>query len=440
MNISNFTAIGFSSLFVAALALTLIGCGGDDEFGNGDFGTPVPVVEAIQVQEGTLPLVHRTTGEMRARNQVDIFPEINARITEVLVNDGERVEEGEPLVQLRDDDIREQLNQAEFDYQIADAQVRQAEAALRRLQAQFVRTQQLAEQDLESELELETIQADIDEAQASVDLARSQMERAASQVEEQRTNLENTVVRAPIDGVVGSRNAEVGQHVDNSTRLFQIGDIDNMRIFVPLTERMSSAIQPGSQAMLVTSPEDIGNPGVEAVVVRISPFLDPITHSAIAELEVLENERVLRPGMFVSLDIVYGESEQSVLVPKTALYDHPIEGETGIYLADMETSQLEFDDVQVPEEQIEEEGELTATADPVDITFVPVQIIAESGGMAGVQGLNIENGWVVTVGQNQIAEWESEQAHIRTVDLEYVLELQNLQTRDMESIIFGNNN
>ncbi|MCC5908810.1 MAG: efflux RND transporter periplasmic adaptor subunit [Balneolaceae bacterium] len=440
MNISNFTVIGFAPLFVAALAITLMGCSEDEEFGDEDFGTPVPVVEAIQVQEGTLPLVHRTTGEMRARNQVDIFPEINARVTEVLVNDGDRVEEGEPLVQLRDDDIREQLNQAEFDYQIADAQVRQAEAALRRLQAQFVRTQQLAEQDLESELELETIQADIDEAQASVDLARSQMERASSQVEEQRTNLENTVVRAPIDGVVGSRDAEVGQHVDSSTRLFQIGDIDNMRIFVPLTERMSSAIQPGSQAMLVTSPDDIENPGVEAVVVRISPFLDPITHSAIAELEVLENERVLRPGMFVSVDIVYGESEQAVLVPKTALYDHPIEGETGIYLADMETSQLEFDDVQVPEEQLEEEDELTATADPVDITFVPVQIIAESGGMAGVLGLNIENGWVVTVGQNQIAEWESEQAHIRTVDLEYILELQNLQTRDMESIIFGNNN
>jgi HlyD family secretion protein len=436
----HFSAANFTLILSVTISITFLSCSGDDELADTDFGTPVPVVEAIQVQQGTLPLVHRTTGEMRARNQVDIYPEINARITEVLVNDGERVEEGEPLIHLRDDDVREQLHQAEFDYQIADAQLRQAEASLRRLQAQFVRTQQLAEQDLESELELETLQADIDAARASVDLAESQKERASSQVQEQRTNLENTIVRAPIDGVVGSRNAEVGQHVDSSTRLFQIGDIDNMRMFVPLTERMSSAIRPGSQALLVLSSDSPENPGVEAVVTRISPFLDPVTHSAIAELEILENDRNLRPGMFVTVDIAYGESEAAVLVPKTALYDHPIEGETGVYLADMDRDEMEFDDVQVPEEQLDEENELTATADPVGVSFVPVDVIAESGGMAGVEGLQMENGWVVTVGQNQLAEWESDQAHIRTVDLEYVLEIQNLQTRDMESIIFGEDN
>ncbi len=426
-------------LSLAAFSVALVSCSGESEIEGNQFQTPVPVVEALQVQQGVLPLIYRTTGEMRARNQVEIYPEISARITEVLVNDGERVEEGEPLVRLRDDDIREQLNQAQFDYQIADAQLRQAEARLRRLQAQYDRLRRLADMELEAQLEIETLQADIDEAEASVDLAASQKERAASQVEERQTFLENTVVRAPINGVVGSRNAEVGQRVDSSTRLFQIGDIDNMRIFVTLTERMSNAIEPGSPARLLTFQTEGNNPGVDAVVARISPFLDPVTHTTLAELEVLQNNAMLRPGMFVNVDIVYGESEESILIPKTALYDHPVQGETGVFLAQMDEREEEFEDISDTQQHLAEDEELTATAEPVGVSFVPVRVIAESGGMAAVRGIQDHEGWVITVGQNQITEWESEEAHIRTVDLEYVLELQNLQTRDMESIIFGNN-
>jgi HlyD family secretion protein len=78
------------------------------------------------------------------------------------------------------------------------------------------------------------------------------------------------------------------------------------------------------------------------------------------------------------------------------------------------------------------------TSNPVNVEFVPVDIIADGRGMAGISGVDLEYGWVVTVGQNQLAEWESEQAHIRVVDWDQVMELQNLQSRDMEELIFGN--
>jgi HlyD family secretion protein len=423
--------------FIISIAFIFVACSEEEGRDQGGDGPPLAIVEAIQIDTGSLPLIQRLTGEMRARNQIEIYPEISARITEVRVSDGDHVSEGDTLVRLRDDDIREQLNQARFDYDIAQAQVNQAEASLRRLEAQYDRTKQLAEMELESDLELETIQADIDEAVANVELAKAQKERAASQVEEQQTNLENTVVRAPIDGVVGNRNAEVGQSIDSGTQLFQIGDIDNMRIFVSLTETMSDVIEPGHRAELVSS--DGGETRAEARVARISPFLDPVTHTTIAELEVEENQGNLRPGMFVTLDIYYGEAEESVIIPKTAIYDHPIEGETGVYIAEAESMEMEFDieDDEAPEGI---EGRDHVSSNPVNVEFVPVEVLAEGRGMVGVTGIDYEDGWVVTVGQNQLAEWESEQAHIRMVDWEHVMELQNLQTRDMEELIFGNSN
>lgn len=422
------------ALFIS-VSLVLSSCGEEEGRDGGDF-EQMPTVEAVEYRTGTLPLVHRSTGEMRARNQVDIYPEIDASIVDVMVNDGDRVSEGDTLVKLRDDQIREQLNQAQHDYEIAQAQVRQSEASLRRLEAQYNRVKQLAERELESELELETIQADIDEAEASVDLARSQMQRAQSQVQEQRSNLDNTVIKSPITGVVGNRNAEVGQRVNSGERVFQVGDTDNMRLHVMLTEAMSNQVEPGHRAEIISSAAGL-NP-VSATVERISPFLDPVTHSTIAQLEVEESTARLQPGMFVTVDIFYGESEETTLIPVTSLYEHPVENITGVYVADMTMTEREFE---VSEEE-EEQRSHEMTSDPVNVEFVPVDVVAQGRGMAGVTGLE-EVGpdqWVVTLGQNQLGEWESERAYVRMVHWDHVMDLQSRQSRDMESIIFGNNN
>ncbi len=424
----------FSILFLTSVVL-LSSCG-EEEDGNRINFEQMPTVEAVEYRNGALPLVHRTTGEMRARNQVDIYPEIDASITDVMVNDGDRVSEGDTLIKLRDDQIREQLNQAQHDYEIAQAQVRQSEASLRRLEAQYNRVKQLAERELESELELETIQADIDQAEASVDLARSQMRRAESQVQEQRSNLENTVVKSPITGVVGNRNAEVGQRVNSGERVFQVGDVENMRLHVMLTEAMSNQIEPGHRAEIISSASGI-NP-VSATVERISPFLDPITHSTIAQLSIEQSSARLQPGMFVTVDIFYGESEETTLIPVTSLYEHPVENMMGVYIADMAMTEREFEISE--DEEAEQTHEITS--DPVHVEFVPVEVVAQGRGMAGVTGLEGvgPDQWVVTIGQSQLAEWESERAYVRMVSWDHVMDLQSRQTRDMESIIFGNNN
>lgn len=417
---------------ISALAVLMASCSENDARNDTEFNEVV-TVEAVELRSGSLPLIHSTTGEMRARNQVDIYPEINANITRVWVNDGDRVSEGDTLVKLRDDQIREQLNQAQHDLEISRAQLRQSEANLRRLEAQFRRVSELAERELESELELETLQADIDAAEASVDLARSQMQRAASQVEEQRSNLDNTVVKAPISGMVGNRDAEVGQRVGNDDRIFQIGDVENMRLYVMLTESMSNVIKSGDRAEIHSSSTET-NP-VEATVARISPFLDPVTHSTIAQLELAENTTNLQAGMFVTVDIFYGETEEATLIPKTAVYEHPVENRSGVYVADMAQTEREFevsdDDQQSPQR----------TSDPVSVEFLPIEIIAEGRGMAGVSGLEGvgPNQWVVTIGQHQLAEWDSEQAYVRMADWDHVMDLQSRQVRDMENIIFGNN-
>jgi HlyD family secretion protein len=384
---------------------------------------PVPTVEVVEARYGSLALHERLTGRVTARNQTDIYPEIGGRIVEVLVGNGDRVRRGDTLVRIRDDELRERLNQAGYDRDVAQAQLRQAEASVTRLQVQYRRTRELVELGLESEIELETLEADIDQAEAAVDLARAQLRRTEAQIEEQKSALENTVVKAPIDGVVGNRNAEIGMRVDGGVRLFEIGDTSRMRVTVTLTEQWAYRFRQGDRVR-IQSPY-LDSP-IEATIQRLSPFLDPVSNTTIAEVEVSNPGLRLQPGMFVSVDVFHGESEETLIVPKAALYEHPGVRRLGVYVAgvaDPGPGSLS------PFPGEAEAGRTQSRIGPAPVEFVPVEVATEDRESVSVRGL--DDPWVVVNGQNQLAEWESREAYLRLVDWDRVLRLQRLQTRDL---------
>jgi HlyD family secretion protein len=124
------------SLGLIILGLSLSSCGDSPGAvpGNGG-GKLIPAVEAVQADIGSLPLIERLSGIVRAKNQIEIYPEINTAIMQVYVNDGDVVTKGQPLIQLRDTQFNDRLKQARAGYQIAVAQASQAEIRLRKLQS-----------------------------------------------------------------------------------------------------------------------------------------------------------------------------------------------------------------------------------------------------------------------------------------------------------------
>ncbi|MFU8861263.1 MAG: efflux RND transporter periplasmic adaptor subunit [Cyclonatronaceae bacterium] len=410
------------SLFLFALVLT--SCSGDSNGQKNDSrgeGIRIPTVEAVASMYGSLPLEERLTGSVRARNQIEIFPEITAQITQVLVNDGERVEQGQVLVRLRDTEIRERLNQAASGFQIAVAQVRQAENNVSQAESNLRRVRQLAERDLGSAAELERLEAGVESARASLQLAIAQREQASSIVSERRTALENTEIKAPISGIVGQRNAEVGQQVSPGTRLFEIGDTDLMRVRVVLTEQMLGYIET-DQNVLITTPS-LPDTLLRARVSRISPFLNPVSHTTHAEIDVDNRDGLLLPGMFVTVDILYGDSEKATLIPNSAIYRHPRDGTIGVYVAGSIGTELDFDDDERPE-----------VYGPTPVEFRQINVVARGRMMSGVHGID-EDQWVITLGHNLITSRNATQAVIRATEWEHIIDLQQMQSRDLLNMI-----
>ena len=422
----------FSSLSLLGI-LFIISCSSSEEQGQQAGFSPqnsvIPAVEAVQARYGSLPLVERFSGNVRSENQVPLFPQISAKVEQVFVENGDYVKKGDKLVQLNDEQSRQQLVQAEAGLKINQARLRQAEASLKELQSSYNRMKQLADKDLSSDSEMEQMAAQLTSAEANMELAQAQVEQSEALVNERKEALNRTVITAPISGTIGQRNAQVGMQVNTSTQLFMLGDLSKLRVEIVLTESMLNRISIDQTASIHVEDYEGNQRVVEAKLSRISPFLNEVTRSTEAEIDVVNENGWLKPGMFVPVDIHFGESQQATLIPVSAIYTDPTSGEEGVFIASSIGTEIEA---------VADSGSDTpqALTEPTPVKFTPINIIARGRMEVGVGGL--ESGdWVITLGQDLLGEGR-EQARVRTVSWNKVLGLQNLQREDLLKDVMKN--
>ncbi len=125
----------------------------------------------------------------------------------------------------------------------------------------------------------------------------------------------------------------------------------------------------------------------------------------------------------MTVDILYGESEQATLIPLSAIYRHPRTGETGVYVAP------DFGTETDPVEQVDSEHP-PPLSQPTMVEFVGIDIIAqgrETAGVVGVQG----GDWIVTVGQNLLINNEGGTAKIRATSWNRIIRMQQMNPKDL---------
>lgn len=409
-------------LVISCLCLLVTACGSDaTEEVPSDADQLVPAVEAVEARTGAVPLRERLTGTVRAAGEVAIYPQVSGPVIEVLAQNGDEVTKGQPLVRLQPPGARAQTAQARSAVAAARAELRQVEARARELEAEYARNAELGKRGLVPANTVESLREQADAARAAVASAAAQLELAEGAAAEQRDVQAQTTVRAPISGRVGQRNVEVGMQVDTQTPLFVIGRLENMRVEVPVTQDMLPRIQRGQRVELRTGS---GAPPIEATVSRISPFLEPGSFSAEVEIDVPNAAGALAPGMFVTVDIYYAESQQATLVPAAALHEDAASGEQGVFVVAVPAGWSPAADQGKPGAPL---------GDPVPVTFRAVDVIAEAAQTVGVEGVR-PGELVVVIGQHLLATTRREgaaQARVRTMSWERILEMQQLQHEDL---------
>ena len=227
-------------------------------------GRPVEVRTAAAIAPGSVDAavggaILQATGYVTARRQATVSTQITGTLTQVLIEEGDVVKQGQVIARLEDSGLRAALGTAEAQVQVTQAQVAQAQAQLAQAQADLARQEELVKSGWISPQAAEQSRTAVKTASAQVQAAQRQSEGARANLQQAKVNFDYTVVRAPFAGVVTEKAAQVGEIVSplsagggfTRTGVGTIVDMDSLEIDVDVNEAYIGQVLPGMPAQSV---------------------------------------------------------------------------------------------------------------------------------------------------------------------------------------------
>jgi membrane fusion protein (multidrug efflux system) len=265
-----------------------------------DLGRPV-VVQPVTVRD--LDVTLEATGGIRAKDSATLASEVAGPVTEVMVDEGDDVKEGQVLLEIDPEKRKLELDNAR-------ARLTEAQADLKEQQRDLGRVRFLHKQAIAS-------QSALDQATTKVALAQSRTEAALSQVGVAERALRDASVRSPFAGVVSRRAVSRGEYVQVGQPLFDIVSLDPVEVEFNVAERDSARVKDGQEVDVQVAPY----PGqvFRGQVTMISPTIDPQTRTLRVKARIANPDDRLRPGLFARVDLGVAHRPGVLMVPEAAV-------------------------------------------------------------------------------------------------------------------------
>lgn len=305
---------------------------------------PVPVaVEIKPVEIGSIRDIRDFSGTLEARSQFIVAPKIAGRIKKLYFNIGDKVQQGQVVALLDDEEYRQQVDQARAELEVAKANLEEIRNTLEITRRDYERTVILRKKKIASESELDAADSKYksQESQLKVAMAQVVQKEAALKVAEVRLSYARIEVPASeSDGfrVVGERYVHEGAMLAANNPIISIFDIRSVIAVIHVIELDYAKIRVGMDAVSFT--DAYPQKEFKGKIVRMAPLLKETSREARVEIEIPNPEGLLKPGMFVRVKIEFGEHDRSTLVPRDALVKR--EGKTGVFMADLQAKKARF--------------------------------------------------------------------------------------------------
>ncbi|MEG6522979.1 efflux RND transporter periplasmic adaptor subunit [Desulfotomaculum sp. 1211_IL3151] len=266
---------------------------------------PVQIVSTQPVSKIKIENILSLTGNIEAFHQAIICAELPAgRVSEVLVNNGDQVTAGQPLVYIKSDSMTHSLA-------INQASLKKAETGLATAGADYQRYQELYKQGAVSEKEFESMET-------ARKLAEAEVSSATAAVANAEKDLRNTTITSPIGGFVANRNVTTGQMVSlQGPDLMTVEDIAAVYVVVNIDQGELSNLKVGLKTEIAVNA--YGNKHFTGEVAVINPVANKDARVFEAKIKVPNPEFMLKPGMFAKVKIKTGEADNALAIPQAAL-------------------------------------------------------------------------------------------------------------------------
>lgn len=224
-----------------------------------------------------------------------------------ILQEGDRVERGQPLARIRPDDFQVKLNQAQSQQSEVDAAFAQAEQAFKRAAALYENKS--------------LTRGDYDAAKAAYDAVAAKRTGVRAVIQEARNAVDDAVLKSPLTGIVIKRLVEAGAFVGAGTPGFMIADTSTVKVLFGAPEPVVRRLKRG-QLQAVTT-ETYPNETFQGRITNLAPAADPGSLVFDIEVTIPNADGRLKPGMVASLEIAGSGDTQQLAIPLAAIVRAP---------------------------------------------------------------------------------------------------------------------
>lgn len=277
------------SVTAAVIFLAIVGCQEDPKQvsgrGGGRGSTPV---EALVIHPQPLENKIVTTGTLMANEEVELRPEIDGRVTGVYFDEGGPVKKGELLLKINDRELQADLKSKQLEEKLAADDESRKRALV----------------DING-----ISREEYDKALNNLNMIKAEREVIESQIAE-------TEMFAPFDGVIGLRYVSEGGYVTTNTLVATMQDLDPMKVEFSVPERYASKLTAGSKVAVQVG--DAENPYIGQIY-AVESKIDPTTRTLKARATIPNPDSKLIPGSFAKVEITLERIPDALVIPTEAV-------------------------------------------------------------------------------------------------------------------------
>lgn len=311
------------SLVIAILVLAGTGYG-FWRWGNSPKESPYVTVPA---QRGNVTQVVSSTGTLQAVVTVLVGSQISGTIDKLFADFNTKVKAGQVVAQLNQDKFKAAVDQARANLLAAESNLAKAKVSVVDAQRTLERNRELRKRDLMPQSELDAAQTAYDASLAQLEVNKAQSAQAQAGLNQAMVDLNNTVIRSPVDGIVISRNVDVGQTVAASLQaptLFTIAnDLAKMEVHTNVDEADVGNVTEGQEVTFTVDAFPARRFRGRVHQVRNAPTVvqNVVTYDAVVRID--NKELLLKPGMTANVQFLVNRQENVLTIPNMAIRFKP---------------------------------------------------------------------------------------------------------------------
>ena len=313
-------------LLLTTVAVLLAGGAGFAYWRIGAGTEEVPFV-ITPAQRGNITQIVSSTGTLQAGVTVQVGSQVSGTIDKLFADFNSKVKAGQVVAQLNQDKFRAAVDQAKANFIAAQSNLAKAKVSVEDASRTLARTRELRKRELTAQSDLDAAQTVHDAAVAQLEVNKAQVAQAQAAVNQVTVDLNNTVIRSPVDGIVISRNVDVGQTVAASLQaptLFTIAnDLAKMEVHSNVDEADVGNVWEGQDVTFTVDAFPARRFRGKVYQVRNAPVnvQNVVTYNAVARID--NKELLLKPGMTASVQFLVSRQENVLVIPNMAMRFKP---------------------------------------------------------------------------------------------------------------------